>query len=268
MEIPVKMELPARIVEDITLLRKERDMNVHVELFTKRAATGFAILACFNTLGYAQLQTGSISGQITDPQGAVIANATVALVDQERNIERKAATSNIGFYIFPQVPAGIYTIRLQTPGFKPVEQKDIQLHVNQNLNVSLTLELSTTVQTATVSATVSQVDTEKSTVQETVDARQVTQMALNGRNVLQLQELVNGAVYTGAVDQQANTPGYQVNGANAFSNNYTLDGGENEDSFFNSPIPYPNPDALQEFTIQTSNYDAEYGGIVARRSTR
>ena len=233
-------------------------MNFQVERFIRLAALG-CLLAGFRIAGYAQLQTGSISGQISDPQGAVVANAVVELTDQDRNIQRKATTNDIGFYIFPRVPTGTYSIRSLAPGFKTTEQRDITLHVNQNLTVSLNLELSTNVQTTTVAATVSQVDIEKSTVQQTVDARQVTQMALNGRNVLQLQGLVNGAVYTGAVDQQANTPGYQVNGANSFSNNYTLDGGENQDSFFNSPIPYPNPDALQEFTIQTSNYDAEYG---------
>ncbi|HLJ16637.1 MAG TPA: carboxypeptidase regulatory-like domain-containing protein [Bryobacteraceae bacterium] len=233
--------------------------SIQTKQFVQRLALVALISAWLSPIGRAQLQTGSISGQITDPQGAAIPNATVELIDQERNIERKAATNNIGFYIFPQVPTGVYTVSSQVSGFQRVEQKDILLHVNQNLNVSLTLQLATTAQTAVVTAAVSQVDTEKSTVQETVDARQVTEMVLNGRNVLQLQGLVNGMVYTGAADQQANTPGYQANGATYFQSNYTLDGGENEDSFFNSAIPYPNPDALQEFTVQTSNYDAEYG---------
>jgi hypothetical protein len=209
--------------------------------------------------GSAQLPTGSISGQITDPQGASVPNARVQLIDQDRNTRRTAATNDIGFYIFPDVPTGTYTLRLEMPGFAKYERTGVVLHVNQNLNISAVLELATAAQSTTVQGVVSQVDTEKSTVQETVDARQVTQMVLNGRNVLQLQSLVNGMVSTGAVDQQANTPGYQANGAMAYQSNYTLDGGANEDTFFNSPIPYPNPDALQEFTIQTSNYDAQYG---------
>jgi len=190
--------------------------SIQTKQFVQRLALVALISAWLSPIGRAQLQTGSISGQITDPQGAAIPNATVELIDQERNIERKAATNNIGFYIFPQVPTGVYTVSSQVSGFQRVEQKDILLHVNQNLNVSLTLQLATTAQTAVVTAAVSQVDTEKSTVQETVDARQVTEMVLNGRNVLQLQGLVNGMVYTGAADQQANTPGYQANGARIF----------------------------------------------------
>ena len=231
----------------------------HARLAVAKSGLVLLVWLYLSASGSAQVPTGSISGQITDPQGASVPNAKVQLIDQERNIRRAVTTNDIGFYIFPDVPSGLYTIRLEMPGFAGYERTGVVVHVNQNLNVSAVLQLGTAAQSTTVEGVVSQVDTEKSTVQETVDARQVTQMVLNGRNVLQLQGLVNGMLSTGAVDQQANTPGYQANGAMAYQSNYTLDGGENEDTFFNSPMPYPNPDALQEFTVQTSNYDAQYG---------
>ena len=87
-----------------------------------------------------------------------------------------------------------------------------------------------------VTGTVQLVDTVSGSVKEVVDETRVRELPLNGRNVLQLQQLVNGAIYTGSGDQQANTPAFQVNGGTSFNNNYTLDGGEHSDSFFNSAI--------------------------------
>ena len=207
----------------------------------------------------AQLQNGSISGVVTDPHNAVVVAAQVRLTDQLRGTTQTATTNGEGFYIFPAVPAATYQITIDVAGFKEFVRKDIVLQVNQNLTVSVALELGATTQTVTVTGLVSQVDIEKSTVQETVDSTRMVELPLNGRDVLELQGLVNGAVNTGTVDQGATAYGYSVNGGVSWSNNYTLDGGEHIDSFFNSAIPYPNPDALQEFTVQSSNYDAEYG---------
>lgn len=92
-----------------------------------------------------------------------------------------------------------------------------------------------------------------------MDRTRISELPLNGRNVLQLQQLVPGAVFAGSGDQFGNTPSFQVNGGVLFSNSYTLDGGEHIDSFFNSAITFPNPDAIEEFSIQTSSYSAEYG---------
>src|SRR5439155_4075724 len=80
-----------------------------------------------------------------------------------------------------------------------------------------------------------------------------------GRNVLQLQSLLPGAVPVGSLDQGANTPGYAINGGTGASNNYSLDGGQHQDGYFNAPLPFPNPDAIQEFTVQTNSYSAEFG---------
>jgi outer membrane receptor protein involved in Fe transport len=207
----------------------------------------------------AQLQNGSISGMVTDPNNAVVVAAQVKLTDQLRGTTQVTTTNGEGFYIFPAVPAATYQVTVEVAGFKTFVRTDIVLLVNQNLTVPATLELGATTQTVTVTGLVSQVDIEKSTVQETVDSTRMVELPLNGRDVLELQGLVNGAVNTGTVDQGATTYGYSVNGGVSWSNNYTLDGGEHIDSFFNSAMPYPNPDALQEFTVQSSNYDAEYG---------
>jgi len=215
-------------------------------------------LVCAMRLG-AQLSTGTISGEVKDPSGAVVAGAKVELVDQQTGSRRSSVADGSGFFIIPAVPAGIYTLTMETSGFKTLKQRDIRLEVNQNLTIPISLEVGQVNESVSVTVAVGQVDTVASSVKEVVDETRVRELPLNGRNVLQLQQLVNGAVFVGSGDQDANTPAFQVNGGTGASNNYTLDGGQHSDSFFNSAINFPNPDAIQEFSIQTSSYSAEYG---------
>jgi outer membrane receptor protein involved in Fe transport len=111
----------------------------------------------------------------------------------------------------------------------------------------------------TVTGVAPLVESTSGVIRETVDRVRVSELPLNGRNVLQLQVLIPGSVSGGSLDQGAGTPGYAVNGGIAGSNMYSLDGGEYQDAYFNAPLPFPNPDAIQEFTIQTNSYSAEFG---------
>lgn len=206
-----------------------------------------------------QLSTGTISGRILDPDGAAVPAAKVQLVEQQTGARRAVASDESGFYLFPLVPVGLYSISVEAAGFKTSEFKEMRVEVNQNLTVPIRLELGTVTETVLVTGTPPQVDTVSSSVKEVVDRARISELPLNGRNVLQLQQLVNGTVFAGSGDQFGNTPSFQVNGGVSFSNNYTLDGGEHTDSFFNSAITFPNPDAIEEFSIQTSSYSAEYG---------
>jgi outer membrane receptor protein involved in Fe transport len=222
-----------------------------------RTVLGFVL--ALSSVGFAQRDTGTISGQITDQQGGLVPSAKVQLLDQRTGILRTASSSQDGFYIIPLVPVGVYGLTVEVAGFRKFEQPDIQLQVNQNLTVPVKLEVGNITESVTVEAPPPAIDTVSSSVRDVVDSRRITELPLNGRNVLQLQQLVPGVVYTGAGDQFGNTPAFQVNGGYYFTNNYTLDGGEHTDSFFNSAITFPNPDAIQEFSIQTSTYSAEYG---------
>ncbi|MGH9632270.1 MAG: carboxypeptidase regulatory-like domain-containing protein, partial [Bryobacteraceae bacterium] len=206
-----------------------------------------------------QLSTGTISGRVLDPDGAGVPGAKLQLTEQQTGVTRTATSDDSGFYLFPLIPVGLYQISVEVPGFKTSEQRDLRLEVNQNLTIPVRLELGTVTETVQVTGAPPQVDTVSSSVKEVVDRTRISELPLNGRNVLQLQQLVNGAVFTGSGDQFGNTPAFQVNGGVSFSNNYTLDGGEHTDSFFNSAITFPNPDAIEEFSIQTSSYSAEFG---------
>ena len=207
----------------------------------------------------AQVNTGTISGVASDPNEAIVPAVSVELEDQATNIIRTAETNASGYYIFPLVPSGIYKLSAQAEGFKRFEQVDIQLEVNQNITVPIELELGVVTETVSITSAPPQVDTVASSVKDVVGTTRITELPLNGRNVLQFQQMVNGAIFVGSGDQGGNTPSFHVNGGVRFSNNYTLDGGEHVNSFFNSAITFPNPDAIQEFSIQTSSYSAEYG---------
>ncbi len=208
---------------------------------------------------WGQLDTGVISGTVTDSTGAAVPAANVTLTSELTGAVRSAASNEQGFYTFPLAPSGRYTVKVERQGFKVSEHKGLVLHVNQQLNVPFTLEVGQVTESLTVTGLALLVETTSGAIKETVDRQRISELPLNGRNVLQLQSLLPGTVAVGSLDQGANTPGYSVNGGIGASNNYSLDGGQHVDAYFNAPITFPNPDAIQEFSIQTSSYSAEYG---------
>ncbi len=209
---------------------------------------------------FAQLDTGTINVTVKDPSGLVIAGARIVLRDERTGIDtRSANTNDQGFYSFTLIPSGTYSVRIEHPGFKAYEQSSIALQVNQQLSIPVSLQVGEANEKVNVTAQAALVETSSGVLRETVDAVRVTELPLNGRNLLQLQSLIPGSISAGSLDQGAGTPGYAVNGGIAASNLYSLDGAEYQDSYFNAPLPFPNPDAMQEFTIQTNSYSAEYG---------
>lgn len=208
---------------------------------------------------FAQLDTGAISGAITDATGAAVPNVRVVLKNELTGAVREATANAEGYYTFPIVPSGRYSLQVEQQGFKGYHRTGIELQVNQRLSVPVRLELGQVSDSMTVTSAPALVDSSSGALRETVDHTRITELPLNGRNVLQLQSLLPGAVSTGSLDQGANTPGFAINGGIGSSNNYSLDGGQYQDAYFNAPLPFPNPDAIQEFTIQTNSYSAEFG---------
>jgi len=229
---------------------------------------GFAMLAlrvvaCILLVGtalFAQLDTGNITVTVKDATGADVPGAPVVLHNQAKGIDlRTGITNEQGSYTFALIPSGNYSLRVEKQGFKRYEQSGIYLQVNEQIAVPITLQLGELSEQVTVTGAAPLVESTSATIRETIDRVRVSELPLNGRNVLQLQILVPGSVSAGSLDQGANTPGYAVNGGIGGSNMYSLDGAEYQDSYFNAPLPFPNPDAIQEFTIQTNSYSAEFG---------
>ncbi|MGH8248927.1 MAG: carboxypeptidase-like regulatory domain-containing protein, partial [Gammaproteobacteria bacterium] len=194
---------------------------------------------------YAQ-GTVTIFGVVTDSTGSLVPKAAVKVVRSETGAAREAISDDRGNYVVTQLPVGEYTVTVEAPGFKRFVQENIRVQVDENRQVNVSLEVGNVAESVTVRAEVAQVETRSAALREVVDSKRMVELPLNGRNALDLQLLVPGAGFVMAADQAQNTS-VSINGTRTNANNYTLDGGDNHDPYFNSPSVFPNPDALAEF---------------------
>lgn len=201
-----------------------------------------------------QAQEARLTGTVSDPSGASIGGAKVVATQAERNVSFEAATDPEGRYLFPRLPIGSYTVRAEQSGFKAFVQSDLNLTTNADALLNITLELGNVSEQVTVSAEASRVSTESATLQQLVDTRRIVDLPLNGRNVYQLAKLVPGVGESGT-----NIGGGRSGSQNSTMVNVRVDGTLNVDNAFATILPSPSPDAVQEFTIQTSVPSARYG---------
>jgi hypothetical protein len=213
----------------------------------------------------AQTIFGRISGTIKDTNGGAIPNATVTITNPATNLVRTATTDSDGFYTATNLPVGSYAIAAVANGFKKGEQSGVALAADGRLTIDITLEPGQVTETVQVTSAVGEtVNTTSGEVARLIDQRQVQNLALNGRNYMQLVTLIPGAVILDE-DQLALTTSLSisqaaVNGNRPNYNNLTVDGGFNMDSGSNnSQINNVGIDFVQEVKIQTSNFSAEYG---------
>ena len=203
--------------------------------------------------------TGTITGTVQDPSGAVVAGANVKAQNPATNFTRETTSATNGFYRFDQLPVGTYSISVEAAGFKRTVSQNIALSVNDALTVDIKLEVGQVSEVVTVSEAPSAVNTETSVMGRTVDNRTLNDLPIlsgaNGRNPLQLAPLQAGVMPSGQVGP------FSVNGQRAQSNNFLLDGGDSNDLAINVPdaVQGFSPDALQEFRILTNTYSADYG---------
>jgi hypothetical protein len=216
---------------------------------------------------YAHAQgLGSILGRVTDPAGAGVAGAQVSATQQGTGFSRDATSDTEGFYVIPSLQPAVYNITVEAKGFSTAKQQGITLLADQSLTVNMGLKLGQVTEIVTVTTNTVQVDTSTSSLKQVIEQQRIAELPLNGRNAAQLTLLVAGAVNSpnGGADQGATKtfPGavtYSTNGARQDSISYQLDGGNYVDEYTNVNQPFPFPDALLEFSVQTSNYSAEYG---------
>src|SRR6185312_13317775 len=207
---------------------------------------------------------GSIAGTITDPTGAAIVAAQITVTQIGTGLSREAATDAGGYYFVPSLhPAG-YTVTIKARGFSDSRQ-NVTLLADQTLTLNLQLKVGSGSEIIEVQGNAPQVDTMTSTMRQVVEQARITELPLNGRNAAQLTLLSSGSVTSpnGGADQgfTKTFPGavtISANGARQNMVSYQLDGGNYVDEYTNVNQPFPFPDALQEFSVQTSNYTAEY----------
>lgn len=208
--------------------------------------------------GLAAQGSVTIFGTVTDASGAVVPGATITATNAQTGFERVTVSDAGGTYAIAQLPVGVYTVKAELAGFKTFLQERIPVQVDENRRVNVVMQLGALTESVTVESEAAQVDTRTGTLREVVDSQRIVELPLNGRNPLQLQQLVAGA--GGRAGQgQAQNESISINGSRTNSNNYALDGADNHDPYFNTPSVFPSPDALEEFSLQTSSYSAEKG---------
>ncbi|HEY7305046.1 MAG TPA: TonB-dependent receptor [Bryobacteraceae bacterium] len=222
----------------------------------------FSLLLVSSTL-YAQKDTSSISGTIHDSSGAVVPNALITIHNLATNVEQKTRSDAVGEYVVPALHPGRYSIKADAVGFAQSLIETVPLDVDQRLRVDINLRLGTSEQRVTVSDVPPPLNTEDMTVGQVIRTTQIEDMPLNGRNFQQLAALVPGAIPSyGARD--SGQGGVSLSGTRSFDNSFLLDGVNNSTSTAEMPTRVnltvsPNLDAIQEFKIQSSTYDAQYG---------
>jgi len=222
-------------------------------------------LSVFVTTGLLAQSTGSITGTVSDSSGASIPDAAVTVANPDTGLTRTVQTNATGNFAFPDLPIGAYTLQIVKPGFETQKRSATQLLTGQTVGLDIKLTIGSTVESVEVSTDSQQVQTTTSEVSTTVNKEQMQDLPLNGRNPLQLTSLTPGAKLTnvGTESGQQDNTGLSVNGLRTTENNYQLDGALYVDRFFDSAPILPSPDALQEFTIQATNFSAAYAGAGA-----
>jgi carboxypeptidase family protein/TonB-dependent receptor-like protein len=206
--------------------------------------------------------TGTISGYVKDPSGAFVASAKVTATQVERSISTVTETSPEGFYNFPALEPGTYTLTVEKEGFERYVRSGLVLSVRQNLRVDADLLLGAVTKSVTVTSEAPLVDTTSGTVSSLVDDRRIVDLPLNGRNIMSLAELVPGVLGVYAPESLTDArggPQMNANGNRGNQNLYTFDGALFINPSRNTGMNFPPPDAVQEFRLLTSNFDAEYG---------
>src|SRR5439155_19098328 len=216
----------------------------------------FGFLVILAPSAPAQDATGKIVGVVKDQQGAVIPGATVTATNVATQSSRQAVTNSEGSFEILLVPIGNYRLTAENPGFKKMISDEKNLQINQSLRVELVLQVGATSEEVLVSTQASSVETVNHTLGQSVTSRPLVNLPLNGRNVLSLALLQPG-VTESTVGSTA-TP-FSVAGGRGDSVTFILDGGMNNNLLNNLVVYNPNPDAIAEFRILTSNYNAEYG---------
>ncbi len=241
-------------------------------IFATIFATGLFVLISAAS-SYTQQITGSIRGTVKDGQGALIANATVTATNVETGLFRSIATDSQGGYLIEYLPVGSYNVEVNAHGFKKFVQKNLTLTVDQTQALDITLAIGVQSETVTVTEAPSLVDTNSAELGRTVQQAEIIGLPLVNRNAYAELSLTPGVQSNSAspLTNPSGTPNYQigvpstqvvVNGGidgGVPMVSFYLDGGSNMTGIRNYGNPLPNPDALEEFRVETSNFAAQYG---------
>ncbi|HEY2468182.1 MAG TPA: carboxypeptidase-like regulatory domain-containing protein [Terracidiphilus sp.] len=232
-----------------------------------RWATLFCCAALFLpvTKGHSQIAgTGNIQGTVSDATGAVITHASVTLTDESTRVKRSTLSDNAGVYVFPGVPVGTYDLSVVATGFKTYVQTRIVLEVGSSIAINASLSVGTADTKIEVQAEGISLQTEDPSFKQTIDENAVTEMPLNGRQMTALITLSGGSNAAPGNDFTGSKYSYQtisvsVAGGNGNTTLWRLDGGDNQDYMGNGNLPFPFPDAVSQFSVESTALGAQDG---------
>jgi len=224
----------------------------------------FLAILALAPFGHAQELTATISGVVSDASNAVVPNATVVVHSNDTNADIKTVTTGSGGeYTVTNLPAGTYTVTVRGAGFQTWTSKNVILNVSEKRSLDIQLTVGKLAETIEVSSSTQPVETTSAEQSETITGTQVRELMLNNRNFEQLLTLQPGVSANWGDEVGfglANNTMVAVNGARTNANNWTVDGADINDSGSNATLlNTPSIDAIQEFTLQRSNYDAGSG---------
>ncbi len=235
-----------------------------MKAFRLRSILLLLTVLCLPFVSRAQ-DTGYIGGTVIDKTGSAIAGAEVTLKNLAGSLTRTTVSNNDGAYVIPGLPGDSYDMTVTAKGFQKFTAKKIVLNVGEKARIDVTMNVGAITEEVVVTGeSVAQVETTSSDLTSTITGKQIDNLVLNGRNFTQLVNLAPGVVsQTGQDDAKVGVNGnvaYSMNGGRTEYNNWELDGGDNMDNGSNSTLNvYPNPEAIAEFKVLTSNYGAQYG---------
>jgi Carboxypeptidase regulatory-like domain/TonB dependent receptor-like, beta-barrel len=222
-------------------------------------------LGLFVSPAFAQLAgTGNIQGTISDPSGAVIAGAHVTVTNGATGVKHQTVTSGGGVFSFPNLSVGTYNLSATASGFKAYTQTGIVLEVGSNIAVNLSLTVGTENQEVRVEANGISLQTQDTSFKQTIDQKEVNELPLNGRQMTDLIVLSGGAASAPGNDMVGSknffsSKSISIAGGMGNQTDYRLDGADNNDYMTNVNLPFPFPDAVNQFSVESTAMGAQSG---------
>lgn len=212
----------------------------------------------------AQTDQGAITGVVQDTSGAVIPNAQITVTNVDTGLALETRSNSSGVFVFSPLKIGNYLLTVSSQGFQTVTRENLHLDIQQRLSVNFTLQPGTISQTVKVSTEAPVLQTQDAAVGQVISTKEINDTPLNGRNWVYIAQLTNGVAPPFGNTRGSGSGDFVANGQRAEQNNFILDGVDNNTNlvdFLNgsSYIMRPPPDALSEFSLQTSNFSAEFG---------
>src|ERR1041385_463252 len=234
-------------------------MRAKIALMVFCLFASLTVVSCVTAWAQA---TAQISGNVADQSGAVLPGVEVKATQTDTGVSRTSITNETGSYVLSNLPLGPSRVEASLTGFRTFVQSGITLDVNSRPTVNVTLEVGQVSEQVEVQANANLVETRNVGVGNVIENQRILELPLNGRQVTDLITLAGGAVQTGTATQTGGIPGavaISVAGGFTFGVNYMLDGVTHMNLFDNLNLPYPFPDAMQEFKVETNGLNAQNG---------